>query len=187
MKLRFSPEEKKNIKEALDNILDDLDELWKKSPLEEIYCFFSPIRNDSAWSFIIDKHGIRISTNFQKIILENFKNIYRRPRIKDYTEIYYFLRQYENIRPQIEEKIISSTEKKGKGIDEILAIRDKYAKEATIEVELPEGMNQHSIELRQEDGKSIGEIKMGHGTIKIITKGPISVIRQEEQAKIKKK
>ena len=79
--------------------------------------------------------------------------------------------------------LFESNESKGKGIQEIIDIKNKYAKEATIELDLPDTLNPHAIELKEEGGKTIGEIKMGYGVIRIITKGSITINRSEESSK----
>ena len=90
-----------------------------------------------------------------------FKKVIKRPKIKNYTAVYYFLKCYDDVRSYVEKSIISANDAKGKGIQEIIDIKNKYAKEATIEVDLPETMNPHSIEVKEENGRTIGEINMG--------------------------
>ena len=38
--LSFSKDEKKEIEAALNNVLDDIDELWKQSSKQEIYTYY---------------------------------------------------------------------------------------------------------------------------------------------------
>lgn len=184
--LIFSKEEKKEIEAALNNVLDDLEELWKHSSKTEIYTYYRLKRNgwdSDSWRFQINENGIAIKDYPEEYVLEHFKKVIKRPKIKNYTAVYYFLKSYDEVRGYVERTIVSTNEAKGKGIQDIIDIKNKYAKEATIEVDLPETMNPHSIEVKEENGKTIGEIKMGYGAIRIITKGPISITRSEESGK----
>lgn len=184
--LVFSKEEKKEIDQALSNVLDDLEELWKHSSKTEIYTYYRFNRNSwdtDSWRFSINEDGITIKDYPDEYALMQFKKVIKRPKIKNYTAIYYFLKCYDDVRSYVEKSIISANDAKGKGIQEIIDIKNKYAKEATIEVDLPETMNPHSIEVKEENGRTIGEINMGYGAIRIITKGPISITRSEESSK----
>ena len=184
--LSFSKDEKKEIEAALNNVLDDIDELWKQSSKQEIYTYYK-IRTNSwdedSWCFLINGDGVKIKDYPEEYMLEQFKKVIRRPKIKNYTAVYYFLKQYDQIRDYLERRIVESNESKGKGIQEIIDIKNKYAKEATIELDLPDTLNPHAIELKEEGGKTIGEIKMGYGVIRIITKGSITINRSEESSK----
>ena len=187
--LTFTQEEKKEIALALNNVLDDLEALWSITPTKSIYAYYN-IKDDD-WSsdsreLKIDIEGIKIIDR-EEIILEKFgrKNI--RPKITEYTEIFYFIKKYEKIRKSIERKIEKSRREKQQGIDEIIEIRNRYTKEATIEIDVPESINPHKLTVKEEDGKAIGEIKMGAGTIRIITKGSIVVANKKEPVKVKGK
>ena len=184
--LSFSKDEKKEIEAALNNVLDDIDELWKQSSKQEIYTYYK-IRTNSwdedSWCFLINGDGVKIKDYPEEYMLEQFKKVIRRPKIKNYTAVYYFLKQNDQIRDYLERRFVQSNESKGKGIQEIIDIKNKYAKEATIELDLPDTLNPHAIELKEEGGKTIGEIKMGYGVIRIITKGSITINRSEESSK----
>ena len=65
-------------------------------------------------------------------------------------------------------------------------MRNKYQKEAIIELELEDAMNKHQLEITKENGKTIGKINMGYGAIKIITRGEISLIQKEDVKDIEK-
>lgn len=186
--LTFTKEEKQEIDAALSNVLDDLDELWKHSSKQEVYTYFYMRRSDWDEEMIrlsIDQEGIKLGDD-PEYILEQFKKVNKRPKVKNYTAVFYFLKEYDYVRQKIEEKIIKANTRKGKGIQQIIDIKNKYAKETTIEVDLPETINPHSIELKKENGQTIGEIRMGFGAIRIITKGPITIVKSEEE-KVKRK
>lgn len=187
-KLIFTKEEKKEIRKALNVILDDLEELWSLAELEELYTYYTPERfSTRSGKITINKQGIKIGSYSDAKFIEKFGLVNARPKIKDYTQIYYFLKNYEEIRKYFETTISRNRDNKGKGIAEIIELRKKYEKEATIELDLPETMNQHTLSVKKEDGKTIGEIKMGYGTIRIITKGNVVVAKTKEEVKVKKK
>ncbi len=186
--LKFTKQEKKDIRDALNNLIDDINEIWKLSDQEEFYTFY-PIQSNTwgsdSWKFQIDKTGIFIKDYPKKIYLEKFKPIKARPKVRDYSEIYYFIRQYEKVRSSLEGSISRSLSNKERGMKELNAIKDKYSKEATIELDLPQTMNPYSFDLKHENGNSIGEIKMNSGTIRIIVKGNIILSNKPEEAKVK--
>ena len=187
--LTFSKEEKKEIEAALKNVLDDIDELWKHSSKQEFYTYYNIKNNgwyDDSGCFVINADGIKIKDYQEDYMLEQFKKVIKRPKIKNYTAVYHFLKEYDQIRDSLEKSIIQTNKTKGKGIQEIIDVKNKYAKEATIELDLPDTINPHSIELKEENGKTVGEIKMGYGTIRIITKGAIT-INKSEKPKVKSK
>ena len=187
--LKFTKEEKREITLALNNVLDDLDALWAASSMESLYHYFDLKGEEwgmDDWTFIIDKEGIRIKDYPKEIILETFGRKNKRPKIKDYTEVFYFIKQYDQIRRKVESKIIRSNKEKEKGIEAIVDIKNRYEKEATIEIEVPDSINPHSLTVRQEDGKAVGELRMGAGVIRIITKGSILVNNEQSRNKVKK-
>lgn len=189
--LTFTAEEKKEIDLALNNILDDLEALWSISPMESVYKFYD-LKYDNRRELLINKDGIKIVdsgivNSGDEIVLEKFGKKNKRPKINNYTEIFYFIKQYEEIRRGIERKIEKARSEKQQGIEAIIDIRNKYAKAATIEIEVPETINQHTLTVKQENGEAIGEIRMGAVTIRIITKGSIVVANKREPEKDKSK
>ena len=74
---------------------------------------------------------------------------------------------------------------KQQGIEAIIDIRNKYAKAATIEIEVPETINQHTLTVKQENGEAIGEIRFGRDTIRLITKGTVVVNDSRTKEKVK--
>ena len=73
--LTFTKEEKKEIDAALNNVLDDLDELWKHSSKQEVYTYFYMRRSDWDEEMIrlsIDQEGIKLGDD-PEYILEQFK------------------------------------------------------------------------------------------------------------------
>ena len=105
--LIFTAEEKKEIDLALNNVLDDLEALWSISLTESICQCYG--LTDYVWrrdtrELTIEKEGIKISYP-EEIILEKFGIENRRPKITEYTEMFYFLKQYEEIRKGLEQQI----------------------------------------------------------------------------------
>ena len=87
-----------------------------------------------------------------------------------------------------EEKIEEVTSKEEvKSLKEYEMLAEKYSKESRVEITLPDTMNQHSIEISKEDGRTVGKINFGSGLIKIITKGSITVERSDDIPYTKRK
>ena len=194
--LMFTKEEKKEIRETLNVVLDDLEELWKIANIDEVNCyydygdfhFYSGTR-----SFKITKTGMRIRVDSEKnIFLEKFLPFPTKLKIKnkDYGEIFEFLRNYERIRSSIERDIRLNSERKNEGLAALKSLKEKYQKEATIELELPPANNLTTFDVHKEDGKTIGEVRMGAVVLRIITKGSIVLLNEsvetKQQVKVKK-
>ena len=64
---------------------------------------------------------------------------------------------------------------------------NKYTKESTIEVELPETNNKPVLEVRSEEGKNVGRVTIGPVSLKILTSENVSIVDRNQQAKVKKK
>lgn len=191
-KLIFTKREKQEIRETLNTILSDLEKLWEIAPVDYIVEYYT--KGDDEWGpdrcLQIDKKGIKIDSVYEKIWLEKFLPLPTKPFLKDenYIEVFEFLRKYEKIRRKIEEDIKHNLNSKEKGLESLRELNAKYQKEAMIEVEIPPSNNQTTIDVRQEEGKTIGEIKMGYGIFRIITKGNLVFVNNSEKKdqKVKK-
>ena len=97
------------------------------------------------------------------------------------------LKEYESIRPKIKTEIEESRTRKETELNLFEELEQKYAKEATVEIDIPATMNKHGIEVLEENGKAIGEIKLGNGTLRIITRGTILLEKETKQPVKEKK
>ena len=190
MKTKYNQEEQTLIKSAFEKVLDDLNLMFEYSEAEEIRV---RIKYDHEFEdFIPSSYYLSISEYEINVVYEGLapsrviplevssgrRGKKARPYTIESAEL--ILQEYETIRPRVKEAIAKSIKQKQEKLAIFRKIDDMYKKEATIELDLPETNNPHTIDLRQEDGKTIGEIKMGHGLIRIITNGPIIVNRSEE-------
>ena len=91
------------------------------------------------------------------------------------------------MKSAVEDKIKQGKKEKEKSLKEYEDLAEKYSKEVNVEITLPDSINQHQLEIKKENGSTIGKINFGNATIKIITRGSISVERQDEQFPVKKK
>jgi len=179
----FTKEEKKQIKDCLDVVLDDIREIWKLSNgsamqvflemkiLEEEYCFLG-INNKCI--FLDD-----LSDN-SSVILEKIKNK-KVERTNDFEIAFQFLQNYEKIREEIfnymyREAILNFDEK------DRFEERNK-PKEAIIEIQIPPYKNQQIIEVQKVNGRNVGTIDFGDKAIKLITDNEIILVNRIEEAK----
>ena len=198
MALKYTKEEQNLMKKAYDNALDVLDELWNLSEYQQIRVD-AKLRGISDvddyypswdWSLVLNDKEIYLESTFHRsstqIILEQ-KTRFTKKRKYDYGVIDIFLKEFEQLKPKVEERIKAGKLEKSKSLNEYEMIAEKYSKESRVEITLPDTMNQHSIEISKEDGRTVGKINFGSGLIKIITRGSIEVERNDDIPYIKRK
>ena len=198
MALKYTKEEQNLMKKAYDNALDVLDELWDLSEYQQIRVD-AKLRGISEldeyyptwdWSLVLNDKEIYLESTFGRtptqIILEQ-KTRFTKKRKYDYNVIDIFLKEFEQLKPKIEDRIKAGKLEKSKSLKEYEMLAEKYSKESRVEITLPDTMNQHSIEISKEDGRTIGKINFGSGLIKIITKGSITVDKNDEVPYTKRK
>ena len=97
------------------------------------------------------------------------------------------LEKYSEIREILKGKIEESISDKKRKIDLFKSIDEQYSKEANIELSLPETLNQHKLEVVEEDGKKVGTLNFGSISLKIITSGNVELVSKPEANKVKAK
>lgn len=188
--MTFDKKEKKEIEETLSVVLKDLRKLYESSSTEELSTSFSiPGDYGSAYNLCVKKSIICFcrQDDTSRYVLERKNSIISNPKIKDYESIYGLLEQYEKIRKELENQALESAYDKEMISKKLKELRDKYSHETTVEIDLAETNNQRVIDIREEDGTSIGEIKFGRDTIRLITKGSIVINDNRQQVKVKRK
>lgn len=196
--LKYSKEEATLMKKAYDNVLDVLDDLWTLSEYEQI-SVSTPMNGIDKldrdypswdWFLILNDQGIFLESRFRrepvKITLEQ-KTRFNKKRKYDLDIMEIFLKEFERAKEKVENQVKLGKMEKQKSLSGFAALEQKYAKEARVEIELPETMNQHCLEIKQENGETIGKLNFGNSVIKIITKGSITVERQDEQPYVKRR
>ena len=196
MKTKYNQDEQSLIKSAFEKVLDDLNMIFEHSEAEEIrvnikYGHEFEHVFPSSYYLVLNEHEISVVYSAlapEKIIPLEVSSGRRGKKVRPYTleSAELLLQEYETIRPKVKKLVEKSIVQKKEKLAIFKNIDEKYSKEATIEIDLPQTNNQHSIDLRQEDGKTIGEIKMGYGAIRIITNGPI-IVNKGEHPKTKMK
>ena len=97
-----------------------------------------------------------------------------------------FINKYQEIRESIVSEIVKAQREKNVHIQKAKSIAELYKKDAQIEIELPESLNKHQIEVQEEDGRKIGTLNFGSLSIKIITTGDIELVHKDK-GKVKQK
>ena len=186
--IEFSKEEKRELKETLNVVLNDLENLWQLAETTKFTQYFRTSTNlFYVLVIVINENGIKLGTTANSNnYLRRFKKNRSNCKIQDFNHVYYFLQNYEKIRSKLEDEIKSTSSEKSKGMQQITELRHKYDKEAVVEINFPQTINQQVIEVKKEDNRTIGEIKMGYGTIKIVTQGEIVLSSPKETPKVKK-
>lgn len=196
--LKYSKEEITLMKKAYDNVLDVLDDLWDLSEYEQI-SVTTPLNGIDKvsdeypgwdWYLILNAKGIFLESRFRRepirITLEQ-KTKFSKKRKYDLGVIEIFLKDFERAKEKVEIQVKQGKMEKQKSLSGFAALEQKYAKEARVEIELPETMNQHCLEIKQENGATVGKLNFGSSVIKIITKGSITVDRQDDYQCVKRR
>lgn len=195
MKTKYTEEEQELIKRTFEKVLDDLNLMFEHSETEEIRVRIRYSTSEeifpSCYYLAINEHEISVvyaGLSPERIIPLEVSSGRKGKKVRPYTlqSAELILQEYETIRPNVKKAIEKSIKEKEEKLAIFRKLDDIYSKEATIELDLPQTNNPHTIDLKQEDGRTIGEIKMGHGLIRIITNGPI-IVNKGEEPKIKKK
>jgi len=187
--IKFTSREKEQIKESLDSVLDDIRELWKTSPLEELKI---PIENymdnfefyylyiNEFTIFITDVIGDNTYSFEESKAFGGVKRTYNS------DVAFKFVQEYPKIRADIEKKLSEIRDEKNNGLRCLEEIKRKYDREGKIGVDLSE----NNIQVEEIDKKNVGTIDFGNRVIKIITDGDFVLANNEikqQQNKMKSK
>lgn len=192
MALVFTQEEKDKMREALDNVVSDLRSIYEESESDKISYEFKTIENGKEYEYYlgINKKEAYIVHKYSDWYMNLDKRQgkkYKTMPIKDYTLVFEFLKKYDTIRSGVVSLAKKSAQQKRIGMRAIEAIMDKYSKEAVIEVEMPETVNQTTIEVIEEDGKNVGRINIGPLSLKILASPSVKIVGKTEKGKVKTK
>jgi len=184
MKINYTKEDKKNMREALDAVLDDLREIYNISGRVELETsFYLNGRGTDRYNLCMTKGKTCFCREVETghTILDKPNGLIKRPAIKDYDLMYDFLSQYDSIRSKVESEVKKYAHSREEMTRMLLDLKSRYSHESTIEIELEETNNPRSIEVVEENGSTIGEFHFGRDTVRIITKGNIVVVNKPEQ------
>lgn len=196
--IKYTKEEAKVIKNAYDNVLDVLDDLWSLSEYEQISVALSmngieKVKKEYPhwdWFLVLNDNGIFLESRFRseplRITLEQRTKISKK-RKYELGVIELFLKEFEKAKEKVEIQVKQGKREKQKTLEDFALLEQKYAKESRVEIELPDTMNQHTLEVKQENGQTVGKINFGNSIIKIITKGSIIVDKQDDHPYVKRK
>ena len=205
--LRFTQEEKENILEALELVLQDIEKLWEKvkstTPEISVYIF----SYETTYGLGLDDKKLIINDQGIKLVDDRFigqpsketwlrkkedlpkkRTLFQKkekePEI-DLNLYYDFVRNYKSYtRQKLIETINKKIESKNKGLINIDDVSKEYSKTASIEL-MFQTQNQIPIEVTREEGQTIGILRFGNNTIKLVTNGEI-ILKDNNKAPQKK-
>ena len=197
----FTDEEKEYIDQTLNIVLDDIHEIIKLIPLSNIYI------ESYHFSLKILENCIYISggRSVGNIVLEEIKTKERvmwykenkkavkRKSFKDYPSkdqncILRFLADYETYRNSLIGELKRTTENKSQLLSKLQIINSKYSNNVYIDFGSIETQNVKPLEVKEENGRTIGTIEFGNKVVKIVTDGDIVLNKIEKvKAKVKQK
>lgn len=195
----YTKKEKQEIIKTLDVILDDLEEIWDLGLLESIEVpvklegidTFDPKYPNNGWYFAMDKIGVHMKNSLEKdigfifarrLVTGKLNRLYN----VDDREIMFF-KEYDHIRNAIMEEITRIQEKKKSDMTIVSQVKNKYDRNAFIQISLPPTNNQQPLKVRKEDGRTVGTLDFGPFSINLITDGSIKLVQEEAKPKTKSK
>lgn len=193
MTMQFTKEEKEKLTKTLTAVVQDLRSIYNTTDTDKISHEFEVWENESTnkYSLVINKKEMYLTLHYSDWYM-NLDKV--RPNgkvkmcpIKDYNLVFLFLQKYEAIRKKVVNIARVNQSNKEQGMDVVQRLFNKYTKEATIEVEMPQTINQTNIEVIQEDGKNIGKVTVGPVSLRILASENVRIIERKKQEKVKKK
>lgn len=204
---KFTEEDEINIHRTIKEIDEDLHNLLKSYGISELKVPIDYNKKESEldYSFHMFEHKWLLHVTNKDIWIRSRKSNSNWLRIADENGIFtafevsylptlfvfsnfYYNRNRALVLKELKRQL-KIKEKFSSTIDSNLE-KAKKIKSATIEIDLPSSINQHSIEVFKENGRNIGIIDFGGRTVKIITDGDFVLVPREELSsdnKVKRK
>lgn len=179
----FTTEEISYLMDTLQLVLADINAIYEMSGLSQLTVGIDIPKYEGQLKLSAYKNYIEIGKetytiarfSCPKLNLKN-KNHYINSydwNKEVYNIMFRFLAGYKDIRKQLVEKAQNSLGTKESLMDEIKRLRTNFTSEVFVDFGTTSSMNQHKLEVTEEDGKKIGTIDFGQKTIKVITAGEI--------------
>ena len=196
--IKLTKTQQKDLYDLYDKALNDLWDIWQTSALKSVFIPLN-IGDDSTkkWHFRIDDKNIRLTCNTGYAHSISQTLAYSKKRFKKYVLIknidinqdlmFEFIKRYEYIRENLIKRLSSGDSIKKETDDLFSKLKEQFNKSSTIEIDFGNPNNLQTIEINEEEGKKIGTINFGSQTIKIITKGEITLVNKKTDKKIKRR
>ena len=188
--MNFDPAQEKEIKKTMALLVEDMRALYQIYPYENIEIGVSMPVGDYGdfWNLVISGNSINLYSNMHDNVtyLERkgkYKLIYTAGELEAH---YKFIMLYDDIRRQIGDIVTSRAKNSAISIQKLRDYQKKYSKEAIIEIEVPETINQHTLEVTEENGRKIGKLNFNGLTLKIITSDSVKIINKSESKQKRK-
>jgi len=167
----YNKEEKEKIEAALEYIINDIYEICKNTNCKdeiELSC--------SGWPVTIGYKSICFG--FHRIAKINNKGQIKRinKALADYDRLSELVNYYENLREKIVEEVEKRCKRNNLNIDKIDNFLKNKNEEVDVEIDLPPSQNQHQMEIREVEGRTVGTLDFGGRTIRIITDGDLVLV-----------
>lgn len=191
----FTSEEITYLMDTLQLVLADINAIYEMSELSSLSVNVDVPKYEGDLKLSVSKNNIEIIENYclarfscSKLNRKNkgqYNNSYEWNK-ESYNIMFRFLAGYKDIRKQLVEKAKDSLGTKDSLMDEIKKLRTNFTSEIYVDFGTTSSMNQHKLEVTEEDGKKIGTIDFGQKTIKVITAGEIVLTHtQKAEEKVK--
>ena len=188
--MNFDPVQEKEIKKTLTTIVKDMRALYQVYPYEDIDIGISMSFGGFGdyWHLIISGNSIDLvckeTHNVTRIERKGkWKKIYLNGELE---AIYNVIMRYDDIRRQIGDIVTSRAKNSALSIQKLKDYQQKYSNEATIEIEVPETNNLHTLEVVETDGKKIGTLNFNGLKLRNIASDGIEIVNKTESKQKRK-
>lgn len=208
----LNKEAEKILKDTLKNVIKELEKIKKLSNLDEIDVpielegikkqylvrrVICHLKNKEYYIEVLYGYTYLESTKY--LFAEKNKLNQMKPCLNKNARdiLIMFLEQYPELKEKLIERIAQLKEEKQRDeiarkqdedetLEKLKAIKKRCTSDTTIELQLPPTMNQHKLEILEENGKKTGTLTINGLTIKIIASDDIRVVNvPNEKRKIK--
>ena len=205
--MEFTLKEKLRIAQAYKTVIKDLDLIFKKFKpyklkldcclgkndiFDSVFGFKSCdcyIEFDDCLYFRTMYEGTSVTRN--RVTLATIdKNGDLRPCYSDYLLCGAFVKEY----PKFREKIIKEIDQKEKPLlliekhslkeeilSDLLSVQNRFSNSSDILIDLPPSQNQHRLVVKKENGRNVGTLDFGNATIRLITDGQITLVKEQDK------
>lgn len=174
--IRFNQEEIDKINRVYQEIISYIDQFIEENNLKST-------KFSVGWlDYFVEgcyRFDLEIKGRSIKLTLDDSKKKFDMRKVNNVFQQLEIIGNYNTICESLSDRV-----KESSAIKRYLQ-EEKKASSAQVAVQFPESIDQHTIEIKEEDGRVVGTIDFGGKLIKIITDGDIVLDDQRDRSKAK--
>ena len=196
--MAYTKEEKLEIQKTMSILLNEINELYEKSnksrikiQCPNIYGLGRELYKDD-WYLDISSSKIKLfnsyaGRNCAEVGPFRLDKFLKKGIIfsSDYIGAAAFISNYDGIKNKLRNEISKELNRRDSLIEEMQRIQEEHSSD--VEIDFPESMIYHEIEISHKDGKTIGTIYFGSQIVRIITRGDVVIIDGDKREGFQKR